>query len=357
MRNKEIIDKLWLIISKRRTELEILNGLNFYNFFKASESVVNQVLALLGTHDYKLLIKKFGLDLKNVKYECIITVGENLEINKRIIPYIIDVLNKLQNGYIIIGITDIFNTPLEELQIVVKSLPINEQTRLYSYFGNNLTKKVLIESSKKDKIVSKRGMSQILSKTKVKHLKPFFQLFIKYKYIDETEEEFETRIKSIITKEHYEILKRKYGPDLKKETNTGDFKREDSKYIFSIIKPYIEKRLKNMEETRKITIENQISFKITIEELTKAIVSLESKEQETLYTYFDKETHKIKVKMLFPKDKRIIKRLISRLEEIIIKNRKKNKNLNLKILKEEINILSILNEENKERLIKTYKKD
>ncbi len=283
--NKITIENLWRIITRRKIIFERINGIDFYSNFNTTPEKVNEVMTLLNKNDLEILKVKFGENFD--KKEIIdLALEDNIRVYSKIIPFIISAIDKLNNGYVLVRIEDFYkDVDKEKLKKVVESLPRNEYERIVTFFGENLDKLVLIEEFKKERLVTRRANQFIVNKIKVRNIKPFYEIFKKHKFNDETIEEFMERVKSLITVDQMEYLKKKYGMDLKKTIKDGTYSPTESSYIFKVIKPYLDKRLEKMTKERNRKIKESLGILATDDEFLHSVNLLSIEEKNTIYDY------------------------------------------------------------------------
>lgn len=195
---------------------------SFFSLFNYPKKKVLNVVKSLTFEERKLLIKKYGEEYNNIEIVYNLTEEENKIINERIIRKIRLRLRKIEENMCLVSINDIF--PSDDLNDIKKAMI---DTNLLNYFqnlfGNDLNylcytyreeksniDKYNIEKVKK-RIIKNKGID------KVRIIKPFVSLFIKYKRKDETYEEFENRLKDVVygMKDKYKkVIYKLYNEDL-----------------------------------------------------------------------------------------------------------------------------------------------
>lgn len=213
-----------------------------------------------------------------------------------LIPKIRRNLEKIKDGYKFLTIKEVYFDVEESLLYSrINSLNSEDKEKIYNLFDKDLKSKHLIDLKKLDLLLTKkldnklRGIENKKQKPSKKEnptpIKPFYDIFSSYKKENETDEEFHKRINSCISKREMEFLVKKYGNDLTKSINDGNYTKEEDKYIIRCVIPVIKQRLKRVENNkvmeRKTLLEKQPLF-VTKEDLDYAISTLSEYEQELI---------------------------------------------------------------------------
>lgn len=178
---------------------------SFFSLFNYPKEDVLRVVETLKDFERELLYKKYGKDLMNTEFVLNLTEKENETINQRIIRKIRLRLKELEEDLRIVSLTEVFlGETFEDIKEAI------EKSGTLSYyqkkFGKDLKGSCCIskkEDSKKsvnrkmklpveEKLKEKKGLKR------VKLIRPFFSLFEKYKRSDETYEEYESRVRTIV---------------------------------------------------------------------------------------------------------------------------------------------------------------
>lgn len=175
----------------------------FFSLFKYPKEKVLDVVKSLTFEERKLLIKKYGIKYNNIKIVYNLTEKENKIINERIIRKIKLRLKKIEEDMCLVSISDIFpSDDLNDIKVAMKDE--NLLTYFQNLFGRDLNYLCYTyrkEKSNIDKYNIERVKKRLLKNKgidKVRIIKPFVSLFIKYKKEDETYEEFESRLKDLV---------------------------------------------------------------------------------------------------------------------------------------------------------------
>ncbi len=169
-------------------------------------------------------------------------------------------LEKLQNGYVVVGVEDIFSTmPLDELREVITS---KEDLRSYYFgiFGEDLSRKCLAPSNDISNGVSKKQRLKLESaynkmkrqREKLKNRKynsrkklmPFYSMFSSYRLDSEDSDIFNLNIKNISYKylnlKHLDILRKFYGDNF---DSLNECDEDSLDILYSYIVPRIKAKI------------------------------------------------------------------------------------------------------------------
>ncbi len=213
----------------------------FFSLFNSPKEKVLKVLRSLTFEERKLLYKKYHRDLKNTEIIYNLTEEENKEINERIIRKIRLRLKRIEENMCLISIYDVF--PNETLSDIKQAMI---QIKLLNYFqklfGSKLTGLCYTYKDDSKSNISKENVYRIkqrLAKNKgihrVRIIRPFVSLFLKYKKLDETYEDFEDRLKIYVnnmSNKYKEVIYSLYNEDLNNVILKHPSSKEDRK-IFS----------------------------------------------------------------------------------------------------------------------------
>ncbi len=213
----------------------------FFSLFNSPKEKVLKVLRSLTFEERKLLYKKYHRDLKNTEIIYNLTEEENKEINERIIRKIRLRLKRIEENMCLISIYDVF--PNETLSDIKQAMI---QIKLLNYFqklfGSKLTGLCYTYKDDSKSNISKENVYRIkqrLAKNKgihrVRIIRPFVSLFLKYKKLDETYEDFEDRLKIYVnnmSNKYKEVIYSLYNEDLNNVILKHPSFKEDRK-IFS----------------------------------------------------------------------------------------------------------------------------
>lgn len=213
----------------------------FFSLFNSPKEKVLKVLRSLTFEERKLLYKKYHRDLKNTEIIYNLTEEENKEINERIIRKIRLRLKRIEENMCLISIYDVF--PNETLSDIKQAMI---QIKLLNYFqklfGSKLTGLCYTYKDDSKSNISKENVYRIkqrLTKNKgihrVRIIRPFVSLFLKYKKLDETYEDFEDRLKIYVnnmSNKYKEVIYSLYNEDLNNVILKHPSSKEDRK-IFS----------------------------------------------------------------------------------------------------------------------------
>ncbi len=213
----------------------------FFSLFNSPKEKVLKVLRSLTFEERKLLYKKYHRDLKNTEIIYNLTEEENKEINERIIRKIRLRLKRIEENMCLISIYDVFpNETLSDIkQAMIKIKLLNYFQKL---FGSKLTGLCYTYKDDSKSNISKENVYRIkqrLAKNKgihrVRIIRPFVSLFLKYKKLDETYEDFEDRLKIYVnnmSNKYKEVIYSLYNEDLNNVILKHPSSKEDRK-IFS----------------------------------------------------------------------------------------------------------------------------
>ncbi len=213
----------------------------FFSLFNSPKEKVLKVLRSLTFEERKLLYKKYHRDLKNTEIIYNLTEEENKEINERIIRKIRLRLKRIEENMCLISIYDVFsNETLSDIkQAMIQIKLLNYFQKL---FGSKLTGLCYTYKDDSKSNISKENVYRIkqrLAKNKgihrVRIIRPFVSLFLKYKKLDETYEDFEDRLKIYVnnmSNKYKEVIYSLYNEDLNNVILKHPSSKEDRK-IFS----------------------------------------------------------------------------------------------------------------------------
>lgn len=237
---------------------------NFFTLFNYPKETVLLVVKTLSIYERNLLYKKYGEDFLNTTFVPSLTVKEVNEINERIIRKIRKRLGDLNVKAKIISIEDIF--PGEDITDIKASM-IDSNT--LSYFQNLFDKELdgLCFSYKAGTTysnINKRYIIKVNNSLKrrkgihnIKIIRPFFSLFLKYKKSNESDEEYENRLRNIVLnmKDKYKnIIYRFYNEDLYNVILKCPGSKEERKLFSEVYSVIINKlkKDKQVQNTRKV---------------------------------------------------------------------------------------------------------
>ncbi len=272
-------------------------NIKYVGFFsQLSEYPINQVLEIIKTipiEDINLLKKKYGNDFTNIE-RVELTKEESLQINTRIVHNIRRKLEKLNTTHKLFYISDEFNGySLEEIKSAL------ERTNTIKYasniYGEDLSNPVLIRRDMpgafavtiKERVT--KALKNKMNLNKVILIKPFYEIFIKYKKTNETYEDFITRVNNLCKQKldniELEILKKKYGEEYNNIVYHGQITLEEQNVFFHKITPKIKHYLSYEPKERTTTYKSfidRLPVGTTKEEIEEVLKTVSDRELNTI---------------------------------------------------------------------------
>jgi len=262
--NRIIINGISLRISSRsdKVRIEYIKKIlkenreykSFFSFF--SNERKDDIISCFNLieEDYrKVVYMKFGEDLSG-KYGIKVSDEEEYIIYYSVNRIIKRMLNKLKNGYSILGIKDVY-PEIVDLKKYIDCLPNGYKSYFYDKFGKNLDKKFLVEDiSNVVGILEKKKLDEVI-KLGGKRITPFYSYFKNYKLENETEEEFKNRIRhevEFLDQDSKNILLKAYGEDFSCLYNMG-VNSEEINFILRRIVSKIRYKLNGKDKNKLVT--------------------------------------------------------------------------------------------------------
>ncbi len=306
---------------------------SIYLTYNTSKEQMKIVMSLLDEQDRNLLYKKYGETLEDNTNKSDLTLDENKYIGTILSKRIKRIIYKLNNGYEIIEFFDLFSDiPKETLLNRFKTLSDTQKNEWFILFGNNLSKKILLNKNEKEIILNSEARRVSIRTLYGKEFKmkekftPFYDLFLDFKRENESIKEFETRVNEAfdnIKEEYKELTYKKYGKDLRNTENHGQFTKEDSKKIFRYVYYSIRYYLTKEKKDRKgKTIMERLKNHGTHKEILIALCNLEKEELELLRKYYGLTLSRRPLEFeISSKEQDEIKYVLDKVCRIIMKNK------------------------------------
>lgn len=219
--------------------------ISFYSLFpEYSKEEILMCLELIDDYKKYLIFRKYGENLDGDGV--FITPEENQEI-RTIIRKIKRDLEKLRNGYQILGLNDVYpNLSLIEIKGYIDLLTKNQKDYFYKTFGEKLDKKYIVSSPKNlIKLKFKKALDRVIN-YKGKKLKPFFEIFESFRMDDESLEDFKKRVINAVNTlipENIIITQHIYGENYDNLYLLANVTSKEMRHFFHNITPSIKKRL------------------------------------------------------------------------------------------------------------------
>ena len=230
----------------------------FYDQLKFDKEVVNKVLLTLDYEELGLLKLKYGENLEEIHE---IPVDINHIITMNILRKIRNRAKMLTSGGKMVTIFDYTNIPdIDEIRRVVSNMPEYQRKGLYKCFGEDLTKSWIFKESDSHVLINKAVINKLNNEPKKR--KYFYQPLMAslkgFKKENETDIEFERRVKEIIEKyfseEDKALLQKKYGANYDKVTLINSLSKEENLKVKRVLSRLTWKLVK--EYTNKDHIQN-----------------------------------------------------------------------------------------------------
>lgn len=206
----------------------------FYDQLNFDKEVVNKVLLTLDYEELGLLKLKYGENLEEIHE---IPVDINSRITMNILRKIRNRAQMLTSGGKMVTIFDYTNIPdIDEIRRVVSNMPEYQKKGLYKCFGEDLTKSWIFKETDSRVLLNKAVMNKLNNEPKKRSYfyQPLMASLKGFKKENETDIEFERRVKEIIEKYFSEeeklLLQKKFGKNLD-ETGEGKDLTKDEKYL------------------------------------------------------------------------------------------------------------------------------
>ena len=236
-------------------------GIKYVDFYtllsnngEYSKEEIDAVFSTLDDKQKEITYKKLGESLVDTEFKKDLTEEEKDYFHYNVTRVMKRRLKQLKDGYIIVGIEDLFSGYSKDRLLDT----ISEDDALSAYyfkvFSENLSRKYLVLPNEIQSIVSalqRKRLIKRLQGVKSRPLKPFYSLFEGYRTDGESEEEFRLRIintvNTYINNKCQKLLKRAYGENYD-EDRRDSITSYERKYLFVYIVPRIKKKLEEKKE-------------------------------------------------------------------------------------------------------------
>lgn len=312
--------------------------------YKSLESILNsdlvtikKIMTVLSEFEQSMIYKKYGNDLNDLTNKNLLD-EENRYIGTILIKKMKRILCLLENGYEIYNLYGLLDTN----EIDISLLNEKDKDKLYKIFGKNLDKGYLLNSIEKenfffdkDCLTIQRKLLKQSVKTK-KDIKSFFALFEDCKKENETQEEFEQRVKETLKKlkeENLKIIYKKYGEDLKSINSSTKYETKDFfRHSYYLIKYYLNKEEPKPRKFK--TLFERLNAYGTHKEILIALAYLTDEEKDVLRKYFGFTLNARPEQGMADSDAQdLIKSVIDKTVRIIIKNKSNETHMKIITLK------------------------
>ena len=227
---------------------------SYKSFFKVFEDynkdLVLKVFETLDEDEKELLIKKYGSDLQNIKVKKEVTDYDNYKIGQLIVVKMKRRLDSILSGDLIfVKIEDLYpNIDKKLLLIRSELLPKKDKERYYYYFGEDFSKEALLRSHEIEKL-NYDHVREIMENKRIvnKEIRPLKEILYSLILDEESESDFEYRINkalATLSNEEMKILQKKYGTQLDKKINNGQYTIEEDYFVAHHIIPKLKRVLK-----------------------------------------------------------------------------------------------------------------
>lgn len=307
---------------KKEYTFDAKNYKGLFNQINEDKELILKGISLLSPEERRLLKLKYGENYDEVN---LVDSTLNDEINIKILRKIKRRINDLKNSKSV-KITDLIDEDIDVIRYKVGFLRKNTRELIYSKFGDDLSKEVILMGNE---IVLKMSTINAIKNVVINESslgKTLFNALSKYKLNGESDLEFSERVKDVIDKylreEDIYLLKKKYGVNLD-ETVHGKDLTKDERYFIDHILIY---RIRNY---LKVSNKSKVYYKgldgiFTKEELelVKVYISKMSEEEQTLLKikYGEDFMSPREKGTLSNKDLEVIKKILQRFERNIVKD-------------------------------------
>lgn len=307
---------------KREYSFNIKNYKGLFNQVNEDKSLVLEAIELLSEYERELLKLKYGEDYSTIN---LVDAKITDEINGRIIRKIKRKIKDLKQSKKV-KITDLIDEDIDIIRLKVNFSRNETKEKVYSVFGEDLTKEVTL-------VGNKVALKQVVIKA-IKNIdidynrsKTLSETLCKYKEESESNEDFLSRISTVINKvlneNEKDLLKRKYGTNLDETVRGKDLTREEKYLIDHSIVYKIKNGLKKSKSIDKIYYKSLDSIFTKEElELIKEYISKLSKEEQTLLKikYGEDFMNPTEKGTLSNEDLEVIKKILHKFERDVVKD-------------------------------------
>ena len=307
---------------KREYSFNIKNYKGLFNQVNEDKSLVLEAIELLSEYERELLKLKYGEDYSTIN---LVDAKITDEINGRIIRKIKRKIKDLKQSKKV-KITDLIDEDIDIIRLKVNFSRNETKEKVYSVFGEDLTKEVTLVGNK---VALKQVVIKAIKNIDIDYSrsKTLSETLCKYKEESESNEDFLSRISTVINKvlneNEKDLLKRKYGTNLDETVRGKDLTREEKYLIDHSIVYKIKNGLKKSKSIDKIYYKSLDSIFIKEElELIKEYISKLSKEEQTLLKikYGEDFMNPTEKGTLSNEDLEVIKKILHKFERDVVKD-------------------------------------
>ena len=307
---------------KREYSFNTKNYKGLFNQVNEEKDLVLEAIELLPEHDRKLLKLKYGEEYSNAY---LVSAEITDEINGRIIRKIKRKIKDLKQSKKV-KITDIIDEDIDIIRLKVKLSRKETKEKVYSVFGEDLTKEVTLVGNK---VALKQSVIKAIKNINVDYnrSKTLSETLCKYKEENESNEAFLSRITNVADKvlNEYEkeLLKRKYGTNLDETVRGKDLTKEEKYLIDHSIVYKIKNGLKKYKGKDKIYYKSldNIFTKKELELIKVYIRKLSEEEQTLLKTKYGEDFMSPAEKgTLSNEELEVIKKILHKFERDVVKD-------------------------------------
>lgn len=307
---------------KREYSFNIKNYKGLFNQVNEDKSLVLEAIELLSEYERELLKLKYGEDYSTIN---LVDAKITDEINGRIIRKIKRKIKDLKQSKKV-KITDLIDEDIDIIRLKVNFSRNETKEKVYSVFGEDLTKEVTLVGNK---VALKQVVIKAIKNIDIDYSrsKTLSETLCKYKEESESNEDFLSRISTVINKvlneNEKDLLKRKYGTNLDETVRGKDLTREEKYLIDHSIVYKIKNGLKKSKSIDKIYYKSLDSIFTKEElELIKEYISKLSKEEQTLLKikYGEDFMNPAEKGTLSNEDLEVIKKILHKFERDVVKD-------------------------------------
>lgn len=307
---------------KREYSFNIKNYKGLFNQVNEDKSLVLEAIELLSEYERELLKLKYGEDYSTIN---LVDAKITDEINGRIIRKIKRKIKDLKQSKKV-KITDLIDEDIDIIRLKVNFSRNETKEKVYSVFGEDLTKEVTLVGNK---VALKQVVIKAIKNIDIDYSrsKTLSETLCKYKEESESNEDFLSRISTVINKvlneNEKDLLKRKYGTNLDETVRGKDLTREEKYLIDHSIVYKIKNGLKKSKSIDKIYYKSLDSIFTKEElELIKEYISKLSKEEQTLLKikYGEDFMNPTEKGTLSNEDLEVIKKILHKFERDVVKD-------------------------------------
>lgn len=307
---------------KREYSFNIKNYKGLFNQVNEDKSLVLEAIELLSEYERELLKLKYGEDYSTIN---LVDAKITDEINGRIIRKIKRKIKDLKQSKKV-KITDLIDEDIDIIRLKVNFSRNETKEKVYSVFGEDLTKEVTLVGNK---VALKQVVIKAIKNIDIDYSrsKTLSETLCKYKEESESNEDFLSRISTVINKvlneNEKDLLKRKYGTNLDETVRGKDLTREEKYLIDHSIVYKIKNGLKKSKSIDKIYYKSLDSIFTKEElELIKEYISKLNKEEQTLLKikYGEDFMNPTEKGTLSNEDLEVIKKILHKFERDVVKD-------------------------------------